>query len=128
MHRAVFYEFHGGDLAVDRIIYPSPAGDVTILLAGDPTAIPPMAAKLAEDGVDLIELCGGLPLAIFRLVLIRNIPMQARFDAYSVAPDDIHAAPVQPCRSARSICGTGSPTAFACKTDPKKDRPETTMP
>lgn len=63
MHRAVFYEFHGGDLTVDRIIYQSPAGDVTILLAGDPAAIPPMAAKLAEEGVNLIELCGGLPLA-----------------------------------------------------------------
>lgn len=63
MHRAVFYEFHDGDLDADRIVYRSQAGDVTILLAGDPAAIPPVAERLAKEDVGLIELCGGLPLA-----------------------------------------------------------------
>ena len=63
MNRAIFYEFHGGDLAVDRITYKNSADNLTILLAGDPAAIPPVAEKLAEEGVGLIELCGGLPLA-----------------------------------------------------------------
>lgn len=68
MRRAVFYEFHGGDSAKDRVTYRNSTDAVTILLVGDPTQIPPLALQLAEADVDLIELCGGLPLAFRAMV------------------------------------------------------------
>lgn len=68
MRRVVFYEFHGGDPAKDQITYRNSTEAVTIVLVGDPTQIPPLASQLAEAGVDLIELCGGLPLAFRAMV------------------------------------------------------------
>ncbi|MCO6390084.1 hypothetical protein GTW25_03475 [Aliihoeflea aestuarii] len=68
MRRAVFYEFHEGDPSTDRITYRNSSDEVTILPTGDPTVIAPMAAKLAGEGVGLIELCGGLPLAVRAMV------------------------------------------------------------
>jgi hypothetical protein len=68
MRRAVFYEFHGGDPAKDQVVYRNSTDAVTVLLVGDPTQIPPLALQLAEAGFDLIELCGGLPLAFRAMV------------------------------------------------------------
>lgn len=63
MHKAIFYEFHEGDPAIDQVTYQNATDEVTILLVGGAATIPPLAAKLADAGVGLIELCGGLPLA-----------------------------------------------------------------
>jgi hypothetical protein len=64
MQRAVFYEFHEADPATDRFTRITATGDLTIVLVGDLPAIPAVAAELADAGVALIELCGGMPLAL----------------------------------------------------------------
>lgn len=68
MHRAVFYEFHRGDPAKDQVSFRNSTDEVTILLVGHPAEIPPLASQLVKTGVDLIELCGGLPLAFRAMV------------------------------------------------------------
>lgn len=68
MQRAVFYEFHEADPTVDRVAYRNSTDDLTVLLVSDPFRVPQMAAQLADQGVDLIELCGGMPLAIRAMV------------------------------------------------------------
>ncbi|MCV0397190.1 MAG: DUF6506 family protein [Rhizobiaceae bacterium] len=64
MHRAIFYEFPDADPDADRFVHETASGSVTIVLVGDPSAIPLVAAELAGAGVALIELCGGVPLAV----------------------------------------------------------------
>jgi hypothetical protein len=64
MHRAIFYEFHQADPATDRFTYTTATGEMTIVLVDDASKIPELAAELEDTGVELIELCGGVPLAI----------------------------------------------------------------
>ncbi|WP_215908821.1 DUF6506 family protein [Phreatobacter stygius] len=56
MNRAIVFEAPGANPKLDRI-----AGKgVTIVPVGDLTTLPDVAAGLARDGMDLIELCGGI--------------------------------------------------------------------
>lgn len=64
MHRAIFYEFPETDPDADRFVHRTSDGDVTIVLAGDLSLVPAAARDLAGKGVELIELCGGMPLSV----------------------------------------------------------------
>lgn len=64
MHRAILYEFPGADAASDRFIHKTATDEVTIVLVGDPIEIPSTAQQLSRAGAGLVELCGGVPLAI----------------------------------------------------------------
>jgi 2-keto-3-deoxy-6-phosphogluconate aldolase len=64
LHRAVLYEFPGADPATDRFTHKTTKGSVTIVLIGDPSTIPALATELADAGIELVELCGGVPLAV----------------------------------------------------------------
>lgn len=64
MHHAIFYEFHDADPATDRFTHKTANGSVTIVLVGDPSTIPAVATELADAGIELVELCGGVPLAV----------------------------------------------------------------
>lgn len=121
MHRAIFYEFHEGNPAIDRITYRSSAGDVTILLAGDPARIPPMAVQIAEAGVGLIELCGGLPLA-FRAMVKEAVGGRARVASVAFGIESIVKA-----AEFNQAFMAGKPPAEACilhmpDADPATDR------
>ena len=71
MHRAVLYEFPQADTNADRFTYRSPNGSVTIVLVGDLSVVPDVAKRMAETGTDLIELCGGMPLAVRARVMAK---------------------------------------------------------
>jgi hypothetical protein len=121
MHRAVFYEFHGGDAAIDQVTYRNSTDDVTILLVGDPAKIPPVAAQLADAGVDLIELCGGLPLA-FRAMVKEAVGGRTRVASVTFGIESIVKA-----AEFNHAFMAGNPPAEACilqmpRADPSNDR------
>lgn len=64
MHRAVFYEFPEADPNTDRFTYKTTSHSVTIVLVGDLSMVPVAAKEMADAGIELIELCGGMPLAV----------------------------------------------------------------
>ena len=74
---AVFYEFHDADPATDRLSCQTANGNVTIVLVGDPSRIPEVATELAGTGIELIELCGGVPTAV-RLKVKEAITTETR--------------------------------------------------
>lgn len=64
MHHAIIYGFHGANPATDRFTHMTVNGSVTTVLVGEEATIPEVARGLADAGVELIELCGGVPLAM----------------------------------------------------------------
>ena len=58
--KAIIYEARGADPGKDRFVRESPSGRMVIVIAGDAAEIPDIARELADQGVQLIELCGGL--------------------------------------------------------------------
>ena len=64
MRQAIFYEFHDGDSSIEPIMHQTSTNQVTILPVEDQAMIPLMAAQFSDAGIDLIELCGGVSLAI----------------------------------------------------------------
>lgn len=58
--KALIFEAKQANPATDRIIRRSDAGTMTIVAVPDVADIPEVARKLADQGVRLIELCGGV--------------------------------------------------------------------
>lgn len=59
-NRAIIYEEAGADPAVDRIVTERGEARTTIVAVPEAAAAIPVAAELVEDGIDRIELCGGM--------------------------------------------------------------------
>ncbi|UUP18369.1 DUF6506 family protein [Nitratireductor thuwali] len=64
MHRAIVYEFPEADPNTDRFVHEYENGNVTIVLVGHVSMVPAVAKEMADSGVELIELCGGMPMAV----------------------------------------------------------------
>ena len=64
MHRAIFYEFPEADPNKDRFVHKHENGSVTIVLVGQAAMVPAVAKEMADAGVELVELCGGMPVAV----------------------------------------------------------------
>lgn len=64
MRRAIFYEFPDADPNVDRFVHEHEDGSVTIVLVGHASMVPAVAKEMADSGVELVELCGGMPVAV----------------------------------------------------------------
>jgi hypothetical protein len=61
-HTAIIYEAAGADPATDRIVTRHGDHTTTVVATGDgdPTSVAGLAAGLVGEGVDVIELCGGM--------------------------------------------------------------------
>lgn len=59
-HRAVITPAPGADPAIDRYVHQGLGSQVTIVSVPDPAAVPATAGALVTEGVDRIDLCGGL--------------------------------------------------------------------
>lgn len=64
MRRAIFYEFPDADPNTDRFVHEHENGSVTIVLVGRVSMVPAVAREMADSGVELVELCGGMPVAV----------------------------------------------------------------
>ncbi|MQA81950.1 MAG: hypothetical protein GEV10_26345 [Streptosporangiales bacterium] len=60
--RAVITPSPGADPAVDRYVHEHAGHRMTIISVPDPQAVPETALRLVEEGVERIDLCGGLGL------------------------------------------------------------------
>jgi Family of unknown function (DUF6506) len=58
--RAVIFEAPGSDPAEDRWVYEHAGGRITVVGAPTAEAVPAAAAQLVQEGVERLELCGGL--------------------------------------------------------------------
>lgn len=108
MHRAVFYEFPDADPEVDRFSHRTANGSVTIVLVGDPSTIPAVATEMADAGIALVELCGGVPLEI-RARVKAAVPSEMRIASVSFGIESI----VKAAEFNRAFMD-GSPPAEAC--------------
>lgn len=59
-NRAVITPSPGADPAVDRYVHEHAGHRMTIVSVPDPGAVPETAVRLVEEGVERIDLCGGL--------------------------------------------------------------------
>lgn len=62
--RAIIHDAIGADPRKNRIVRDSPAGRLTIVSLSDHAQILAVAATLADEGVERIELCGGIPMNV----------------------------------------------------------------
>lgn len=108
MHHAVFYEFHDANPDTDRFTYETANGEVTIVLVGDPSKVPAVARKMTDAGIELIELCGGMPLAV-RAKVRAAVPSNTRVASVSFGIESI----VQAAEFNRAFMD-GKPPAEAC--------------
>lgn len=88
MHHAVFYEFPEANPNTDRFTYRSASHSVTIVLVGDLTMVPVAAKEMADAGIDLVELCGGMPLAV-RAKVRAALPSETRVASASFGIESI---------------------------------------
>lgn len=63
-NRAIIHDAIGADPRKDRIVRDGPAGRLTIVSLSDHAQILTVATALADEGVDRIELCGGIPMHV----------------------------------------------------------------
>ncbi|WP_312365835.1 DUF6506 family protein [Ensifer sp.] len=63
-HRAIIHDAIGADPRKNRTIRESPGGTLTIVPVSDHAQILAVATALADQGVDRIELCGGIPMHV----------------------------------------------------------------
>jgi hypothetical protein len=121
MHRAVLYEFHEADPSTDRFTHTTATGELTIVLVDNPSKIPALATELAGAGVELIELCGGVPLAI-RAKVKTVIPNETRVASVTFGIESLIKA-----GEFNQAFMAGNPPAEACillvpDADPANDR------
>lgn len=88
MHRAVLYEFPDADPDTDRFNHETANGSVTMVLVGDLSTIPAVAAELADAGIALVELCGGVPLQV-RAKVKAAVPSETRVASVSFGIESI---------------------------------------
>ncbi|WP_048647067.1 DUF6506 family protein [Nitratireductor soli] len=108
MHHAVFYEFPEADPATDRFTYEMANGSVTVVLVDDPSKVPAIAKQMAETGTELVELCGGMPLAV-RAKVKAAVPSETRVASVSFGIESI----VKAAEFNRAFMD-GKPPAEAC--------------
>jgi hypothetical protein len=58
--RAVISPSPGADPAVDRYVHEGRGGRMTVVSVPGPQAVPATAVELVEEGVERIDMCGGL--------------------------------------------------------------------
>jgi Family of unknown function (DUF6506) len=58
--RAVIFEAPGADPATDRYVYAHAGGHITIVAVPSAEAVPAVAEQLVREGVERVDLCGGL--------------------------------------------------------------------
>ncbi|MGX2998561.1 DUF6506 family protein [Streptomyces sp. JNUCC 64] len=78
--RVVVYEAEGGDPAVDLLDVTGPGGRVRVRAVTAPEQAVALAARLVEDGVDLVELCGSFG-ARWHAATVRAVGGRARVGA-----------------------------------------------
>lgn len=91
MHRAIFYEFPDADPSTDRFVHEHENGSVTIVLVGQVSMAPAVAKEMADAGVELIELCGGMPMTV-RAKVKASVPTDTRVAAVSFGIQSIMKA------------------------------------
>ncbi|MFC6486589.1 DUF6506 family protein [Nitratireductor sp. GCM10026969] len=108
MHHAVFYEFPEADPDTDQFTYKTATGRITIVLVDDPSKVPALARTMADTGIELVELCGGMPLAV-RAKVRAAVPSNTRVASVSFGIESI----VQAAEFNRAFTD-GKPPAEAC--------------
>lgn len=88
MHRAIFYEFPDVEPDRDRFVHKHENGSVTIVLVGQVSTVPAIAQEMTDAGVELIELCGGMPMTV-RAKVKASVPTDKRVAAVSFGIESI---------------------------------------
>jgi len=95
-HRAVIYQAGSADQAVDRLVFQADGQQMTFVAVPFPAAAAPVAVELVDQGIQLIELCGGLgpvPAADVIEAIGGRVPVGVvQFGAESLAGASAYAA------------------------------------
>ncbi|WP_294822137.1 DUF6506 family protein [uncultured Flavobacterium sp.] len=77
INKAIIYEGYGAELGKTKFVRESASGRLTIVAIGTPSEALPVAIELVNEGVELIELCGYIPL-IWKVKIGEAIGYRAR--------------------------------------------------
>jgi 2-keto-3-deoxy-6-phosphogluconate aldolase len=77
LNKAIIYEGYGAVMGKTKFVRESPSGRLTIVAIGSPSESLSVAIELVNDGVELIELCGYIPL-IWKVKIIEAVGNKAK--------------------------------------------------
>lgn len=125
--KAIIYEAHGADPERDRFVRESKSGRLTIIATGDPGQVPAVARELADQGVELIELCGGIS-PVWRPKVSAAAGNRVRVSSVTFGVESLPAAAAY---SAAYLAGRPPKEAYVfieADADPDRDRFVKTFP
>ncbi|MFC0776940.1 DUF6506 family protein [Flavobacterium sp. HJSW_4] len=77
INKAIIYEGYGAELGKTKFVRENASGRLTIVAIGNPSEALPAAIELVEEGAELIELCGYIPI-IWKLRILQAVGDKAK--------------------------------------------------
>lgn len=91
LHKAIIYEGYGAVPGKTKFVRESSSGRLTIIAIGNPSESLSVAIELVNDGVELIELCGYIPL-IWKVKIIKAVGKRAKVSSVTFGIESLQLA------------------------------------
>lgn len=91
LNKAIIYEGYGAKPNETKFVRESTSGRLTIVAIGDSSEVVSAAIALVDEGVELIELCGYIPL-IWRVKIVEAVGNRVRVSSVTFGIESLLSA------------------------------------